>query len=111
MAKRKYPFEHQEPVRQKSGPEFYPRGSVVGDQKKQGYGFIHPCWKPGCTASAPFGFGVKLLHNEPGLWACADHSSELQSLLREPDRRSVGTTPDTAVAAAHEGGDLFDQDR
>lgn len=69
------------PYLQKSGPEFLPRTAAPGAAKEQGWGLIHPCYKDGCKASAPFGYGVSMRRGKLGTWACADHRAELQSKM------------------------------
>ena len=70
-----------EPYLQKSGREFSPRGALPGAAKVQGWGFLHPCFKEDCKASAPFGYGVSLKRGKLGTWACAGHRTELQSQM------------------------------
>lgn len=60
----------------------------------------HLCDKPGCGASAPFGFG---LSNEPGRWACGAHRAEIEDLYRteraERERKNAeALQPNTSMA-------------
>lgn len=65
----------------KSGPMMTPRGQA---EAVQPMAFMHPCWKEGCDADAPFGFGVALLRRKPGRWSCAEHRNELLEVLAHP---------------------------
>ncbi|RBP13059.1 hypothetical protein DFR50_11228 [Roseiarcus fermentans] len=33
-----------------------------------------------CGEPAPFGFGVRLLHNREGRWACRDHREAVEAM-------------------------------
>jgi hypothetical protein len=81
----------REPFSVESGPMFIPKGET---EKRQGYGLIHPCWKDGCEATAPFGIGVSLLKDKLGTWSCRAHLNELETLLRQSASRENVETPD-----------------
>lgn len=63
-----------------TGPAFRPKGALEGELR-QGMGLIRPCFKDGCEGDAVYGYGVKLMAGELGVWTCSQHRSELEAAI------------------------------
>lgn len=58
---------------------------------------FHPCFKEGCDANAPFGYGTNVRKNIGGTWSCAAHRQELEDLIRkqlQADQEVLAEGPD-----------------
>lgn len=57
------------------------QSGVPLDGMPKPYAFMHQCFKEGCTKEGSFGFGVALLKNKAGRWACLAHRPELEEIV------------------------------
>lgn len=96
------------PVMRKSGPRIFHH---VGEPT-QPLALYHPCHVEGCEASAPFGYGVRLTRNQPGIWACHEHRQLAEAIaypqeVREPLALPAPAAMQAPSPAAPEEPELF----